>query len=85
MPTGDVYKVVVVATESHEVLAMAIVPATPAGDVYKVVVGVVGSDEVLAVAITPATPAGQADASMVGTAIMRTLELIEANATPNAG
>ena len=58
---------------------------SPAGDVYKVVVGAVGSDEVLAVAITPATPAGQVDAGMVGTAILRTLELIEANATPGAG
>lgn len=58
---------------------------TPTGDVYKIVVGLIDEDEVHTVAMTPATPAGEADAAMAAAAVMRTLELIEANATPDAG
>ncbi len=50
-----------------------------AGSVLKVVVGPETGNEVEAVAILPATPEGDADAEVVGMAILRTLEMIEAS------
>ncbi|GEP10512.1 hypothetical protein [Methylobacterium gnaphalii] len=48
------------------------------GPALKVVVGPTTGNEVEAVAILPALPEGEADADVVGMAILRTLEVIEA-------
>ncbi|WP_246682823.1 hypothetical protein [Methylobacterium sp. WL9] len=51
---------------------------TKQGPVFKVVVGLSDGSEVEAVAILPDTSEGEADAEVVGMAILRTLEVIEA-------
>ena len=51
----------------------------PEGDVYKVVVDEGEGGFVEPVASVPATPFGEHDAGVIGLAILRTLEAIEAN------
>ncbi|TXN23196.1 hypothetical protein [Methylobacterium sp. WL9] len=51
---------------------------TRQGPVFKVVVGLEGGGDVETVAILPDTPEGEADANVVGMAILRTMEVMEA-------
>lgn len=51
----------------------------PEGDVYRIVVDEGEGGFVEPVASVPATPGGERDAAVIGKAILRTLEAIEAN------